>query len=126
MTGLSLVLAYRKILPEFVRNGEVDELNAVLGVARATELPKELDDILNRVQHSLFAIGAELATPDPEPIISNGMGPNRSTRSKTPSIGSKPPSRRSRILFSLGERPLPRHCIWHEPPVVELNERSSP
>jgi len=51
--------------------GTVDELNAVLGVVRA-ELAKEtqqgngLDALLGSVQHHLFDLGAELATPDPE------------------------------------------------------------
>ena len=49
--------------------GTVDELNAVLGVARealANE-PKllELDRFVMRVQHQLFNLGAELATPQP-------------------------------------------------------------
>lgn len=43
--------------------GEVDELNAVLGVVRAGPLPVELDPILAEIQHRLFDVGAELATP---------------------------------------------------------------
>lgn len=66
MTGLFAGPRVSKDSARIRSYGEVDELNAVLGVARATDLPQELDDILNRVQHSLFAIGAELATPDPE------------------------------------------------------------
>ena len=46
--------------------GSVDELNAVIGIARATELGEKLDPILSSVQHHLFSIGAELATPNPE------------------------------------------------------------
>lgn len=45
--------------------GEVDELNAVIGVARSAELPAEIDAVLLAVQHDLFCVGAELATPDP-------------------------------------------------------------
>jgi cob(I)alamin adenosyltransferase len=41
--------------------GTVDELNAVLGLVRATEPPRELDEILEAVQNDLFAVGAELA-----------------------------------------------------------------
>ncbi len=45
--------------------GELDELNAAIGVARATA-PRELDDaVLDTVQRDLFTIGAELAAPDP-------------------------------------------------------------
>ena len=45
--------------------GTVDELNAVLGLARAEGLPEEIDLVVERVQHELFSVGAELATPDP-------------------------------------------------------------
>jgi cob(I)alamin adenosyltransferase len=49
--------------------GDVDELNAVLGVARAelarTGAAAEIDQVLARLQHQLFDVGAELATPDP-------------------------------------------------------------
>jgi cob(I)alamin adenosyltransferase len=41
--------------------GTVDEINAVLGVVRATGLPPALDAILAPVQDDLFALGAELA-----------------------------------------------------------------
>jgi cob(I)alamin adenosyltransferase len=46
--------------------GTVDELNAAIGVARSTGLSPQLDSQLDRVQHELFSIGAELATPDPD------------------------------------------------------------
>jgi len=46
--------------------GSVDELNAVLGIARSTPLTDSLDAMLAQVQHQLFSIGAELATPNPE------------------------------------------------------------
>ncbi len=41
--------------------GTVDELNAVLGMARATAPPLEIDEILEAVQGDLFAVGAEIA-----------------------------------------------------------------
>jgi cob(I)alamin adenosyltransferase len=41
--------------------GTVDELNATLGVARATRLDAFADRILARVQVDLFTLGAELA-----------------------------------------------------------------
>ncbi len=46
--------------------GSVDELNAILGTARSTGLSPKLDQMLDAVQHQLFSIGAELASPDPE------------------------------------------------------------
>jgi cob(I)alamin adenosyltransferase len=44
--------------------GDVDELNAVLGMARAVEVMPRIDEVLVPVQRDLFAIGALLATPD--------------------------------------------------------------
>ena len=44
--------------------GDVDELNAVLGAARANGPMPRVDEILVAVQRDLFAIGALLATPD--------------------------------------------------------------
>lgn len=45
--------------------GDVDELNAVIGVVRAT-VPTEFEDaLLETIQRDLFAIGGHLATPDP-------------------------------------------------------------
>lgn len=46
--------------------GEVDELNAHLGLARSAGLPTDIDRLLSRVQHELFDVGAELACPHPE------------------------------------------------------------
>jgi cob(I)alamin adenosyltransferase len=46
--------------------GTVDELNAVLGLARIEKLPAEIDALLGAIQHALFDLGAELATPDPK------------------------------------------------------------
>ncbi len=46
--------------------GDVDELNAVLGMARCIEVMPRIDEVLVPVQRDLFAIGALLATPDRE------------------------------------------------------------
>ncbi|MGC4085202.1 MAG: cob(I)yrinic acid a,c-diamide adenosyltransferase [Vicinamibacterales bacterium] len=43
--------------------GEVDELNAWLGSARAYALDADLDQTLVRIQRELFAVGAQLADP---------------------------------------------------------------
>ena len=43
--------------------GCVDELNSVLGVARSSNAPKDVDSILETVQNDLFVLGADLATP---------------------------------------------------------------
>jgi cob(I)alamin adenosyltransferase len=43
--------------------GEVDELNACLGAARAAALDADLSAVLEVIQQELFAIGARLADP---------------------------------------------------------------
>ena len=46
--------------------GDVDELNAVIGMARSIEMMPRIDEVLVPIQRDLFAIGALLATPDRE------------------------------------------------------------
>jgi cob(I)alamin adenosyltransferase len=43
--------------------GEVDELNACLGAARAAGLDADIDADLVHIQRDLFAVGAQLADP---------------------------------------------------------------
>lgn len=43
--------------------GEVDELNATLGLLRSMLQVEEVDQLLFQVQHDLFDIGAELSQP---------------------------------------------------------------
>lgn len=50
--------------PRVEAYGEVDELNAFLGMARAVEMMPRIDEVLVPIQRDLFAIGALLATPD--------------------------------------------------------------
>ncbi|MBM3998393.1 MAG: cob(I)yrinic acid a,c-diamide adenosyltransferase [Planctomycetes bacterium] len=46
--------------------GDVDELNAAIGVARSESPHESMADQLETIQHELFALGAELASPDPQ------------------------------------------------------------
>ena len=52
--------------PRVEAYGDVDELNATLGLARALEPMPRVDEVLVPIQRDLFAIGALLATPDHE------------------------------------------------------------
>ncbi len=55
--------------------GTVDELNAVLGVLRAQHpMPEPISSQITRIQHLLFTVGADLATPQ-----SNTMNAKRVT-----------------------------------------------
>ena len=47
--------------------GCVDELNAHLGVVRSLKPPDEIEKVLDRIQHELFVLGADLATPPTKP-----------------------------------------------------------
>ena len=49
--------------PRVVAYGDVDELQACLGMARAAKLPADLDEICVALQRDLFALGARLADP---------------------------------------------------------------
>jgi cob(I)alamin adenosyltransferase len=52
--------------PRVSAYGDVDELNAAIGVARAADPLPRIDDLLLPIQRDLFAIGALLATPNRE------------------------------------------------------------
>ncbi len=52
--------------PRVEAYGDVDELNAFIGAAMASDPFPRIDDVLRPIQHDLFAIGALLATPDRE------------------------------------------------------------
>ena len=43
--------------------GAVDELNSLIGLALAADLPDELRVVLTRVQNELFDLGADLSVP---------------------------------------------------------------
>jgi cob(I)alamin adenosyltransferase len=53
--------------PRVAAYGDVDELSSAIGVARATP-PADFDPLLESVQRDLFAIGGQLATPDPDKV----------------------------------------------------------
>lgn len=48
--------------------GTVDELNSILGVVLALELPSDVREALLPVQHELFDLGGELSIPGREAI----------------------------------------------------------
>ncbi len=48
--------------------GEVDELNAIIGILLAEELPEAVRELLTNVQHDLFDLGGEVCIPGMEMI----------------------------------------------------------
>jgi cob(I)alamin adenosyltransferase len=61
--------------PRIEAYGTVDELNAVVGMVRATKVEADLDRLLERIQNELFDVGAELASPDPSRSGTRVIGP---------------------------------------------------
>ena len=50
--------------PRIAANGDVDELNACLGLVRLHTAGDALDAIIARIQNELFDLGADLSTPE--------------------------------------------------------------
>jgi cob(I)alamin adenosyltransferase len=67
--------------PRIDSYGTVDELNAVLGLARAAGgLDVDADALVARIQDDLFAVGAALADPDPQGKFHNAVAEGYATR----------------------------------------------
>ena len=62
-TGLADGSRLAKDSPRVASMGDLDELNANLGVVLANSLPDTIRETLIDAQHALFDIGAELAIP---------------------------------------------------------------
>jgi len=52
-----------KLDPRIAAGGDVDELNAALGLALASDLPEPLRAPLGRIQNELFDLGADISVP---------------------------------------------------------------
>lgn len=63
-TGMADGSRIEKDAPVMQAIGDVDELNACIGVLRAEALPDFIDKGLEQIQHDLFAVGGELAMPE--------------------------------------------------------------
>lgn len=62
-TGLADRARVRKDSPRIEAIGAVDELNSMIGLLLAEELPGEVRACLTDVQHDLFDLGGELSRP---------------------------------------------------------------
>ena len=82
--------------------GSVDELGAVLGLARTHPLPDDMDAWLGRIQNDLFDLGADLCVPQEE------REDRQSTRERT----------RLRVT--------PEQVVWLEERCDEVNDTLPP
>ncbi len=62
-TGLYGAARVSKASPRVHAYGDVDELNALLGLIVAEGIPEAMREGITRMQHELFTLGADLATP---------------------------------------------------------------
>ena len=70
-TGLGDGSRTRKDSLRIAAIGDVDELNCTLGHLAADGLPGGIADVVNAIQHDLFAIGAELSIPGFEKLAAS-------------------------------------------------------
>lgn len=63
-----------KTHPRIEAYGTIDELNAVLGIVRASGIDALADSILERIQHELFNLGANLASSSSKKNHSGRIG----------------------------------------------------
>jgi cob(I)alamin adenosyltransferase len=82
-TGLFDGTRVSKADPRVEAYGGIDELNAWLGLIRASGPGRDLDELLERIQRDLFALGAILADPSHKiasRVNKASLGPDDVTR----------------------------------------------
>ncbi len=62
-TGLADGTRLSKASTRIAALGDADELNCHIGLIRTNNLPSDIDNLLSRIQHDLFDLGAELCLP---------------------------------------------------------------
>ena len=70
-TGSTALFGGGRVSKDHIRvaaYGDVDELNSVIGLVRATPPEAFEDALLESIQRDLFSIGGHLATPDPDKV----------------------------------------------------------
>lgn len=65
-TGLIGNKRVKKSNPRIAAYGTVDELNAELGIILSSKLGSDIKNLLTKIQHDLFIVGADLANPNLE------------------------------------------------------------
>ena len=95
--GITGLLGNRRVPKDDIRieaYGTIDELNAVLGLARAQGLDAAADRLSAQLQDELFAVGSALADPDPEGPLHNAIQTEHAGRleadHRRPGVGARP------------------------------------
>ena len=76
-TGLRGGARVSKASPRVAALGDVDELNATIGMARAIPADCGLEPLLEQIQNWLFDLGAELASPAEGRLQYEGIRPSQ-------------------------------------------------
>jgi len=110
--------------------GDVDELNAVIGVLRAEDLPPDVAPQLKRVQALLFEVGAFLADPAGRPVLSEGVARPEWLERWIDSMQGDLPNLRNFVLPAGGRAAALAHqarsvCRRAERDVVALRDRGA-
>ena len=98
--------------------GEVDELNACLGVVRSAALDADIEEALAAIQTELFAVGARLADPSSRiagRVTKAAVTGRRSNGSSRRSTTSKTNVRPCGDSSCRAAPPQARSCTWPAP-----------
>lgn len=127
-TGLVGGKRVRKNSPRITAIGEIDELNALLGVVRTATNHPHLEHMLDNVQAWLFEVGAELASPGEERFQTIGAEETRRLEESIDEQSDELPELRNFILPGGSSAAAYLHlarsvCRRAERRLLDLNER---
>ncbi len=114
--GITGLLGNRRVPKDDIRieaYGTVDELNAVLGLARAQGLNPASDKLASQLQNELFVVGSALADPDPAGRYHNAIRHEQAARLEE-IIDALESELKPLTTFILPEEASLRpSCTWH-------------
>jgi len=105
-TGLFGGRRVSKDCPRICAYGDIDELNAVLGLCREENDSREIEKILHHLQEELFVVGADLATPIKAGGKTRGAA-GKSSAAKSPRISAKHVSRLEKQIDEIEKKLTP-------------------
>jgi len=63
-TGLVGGKRIKKSNPRIIAYGAIDELNSAIGIVLSSDVDRDINELLTRIQNHLFIVGSDLANPD--------------------------------------------------------------